>query len=67
MKETECSCGTGGRLGVSHLKFISARTILFSVRVKHVFVFFLSYAHTKVGISGSVLIKYGIISFLASS
>lgn len=40
MKETECSCGTGGRLGVSHLKFISARTILFSVRVKHVFVFF---------------------------
>lgn len=29
--------------------------------------FFLSYAHTKVGISGSVLIKYGIISFLASS
>lgn len=66
MKETECSCGTGGRLGVSHLKFISARTIPFSVRVKHVFVF-LSYAHTKVGISGSVLIKYGIISFLASS
>lgn len=63
MKETECSCGTGGRLGVSHLKFISARTILFSVRVKHVFVFFIlrTYKSGDFWIS-SYKIRYYLIS-----
>lgn len=63
MKETECSCGTGGRLGVSHLKFISARTIPFSVRVKHVFVFFIlrTYKSGDFWIS-SYKIRYYLIS-----